>query len=151
MSKLRVKDATLLSLLLLLLIAIIWYAQSASSRCEFSGDRIAPSAFDRVIAARLRNELSQYRLTTKELPQPPTVYSVTVKARTAVIKVARQSLDFPYAAAKQGNDFRYAQVWQRVYANAYHSTGACVRTILIFPGGKPAIQRCWGSEGPVCD
>jgi len=144
---------------LVLLLVTVSCAHAASttdatpSTCDFSTDRLTSSPFDNRVATELKQNLEPYRLTTKQLPQPPIIYAVTVRARTAVINVAKQNPTLPNGAVTtmdQRNDFRYTQVWQRVYDTIYHTRGACVRTMLMIRGDGVAMQRCWGSRGFTC-
>lgn len=123
-----------------------------SSTCEFSSDRTASSPFDNQVATLLSQQLTQYRLTTRYLPHPPKIYDVGVIAHTAILDVDREdpNIEGRRSLVPQANDFRYAQIWQRVYDAAYHTSGACVRMMLIIHGGNAVLQRCWGSEGATC-
>lgn len=142
-----------LALSLLLLGATVSCAHAASSTCDFSHDRLNSTPFDNQLAPQLKRELTRYRLTTKQRPALPVIYGVTVRARTAVIEVDKQNPLLPGGsvnAVPQGNDFRYAQVWQRLYDATYHTRGACVRAMLLVRGGNVQMQRCWGGEGATC-
>jgi len=122
--------------------------------CKFPSGPLNPSAFDRKVSARLNEELARYRQTSKELPLPGIVYSVTVAGRTARVQIAKWNPSLPgdeTTAMPQANDFRYAQVWQRVYDETHNTNGACVRMVLSIVGDNQTIeQHCWSSSGPSC-
>jgi hypothetical protein len=125
----------------------------SAESCDFSHDGTSPTAFDRDVSARLSEELARYRQTNRSLPQPGAVYSVAVIGRTARVQIAKWDPRLPVGETtmSQANDFRYAQVWQRVYDRTHNTRGACVRMILSILGGNQNIeQHCWSSEGPNC-
>ena len=121
--------------------------------CDFSSDRTVSSPFDSQVATLLKLQLTQYRLTTKQLPRLPKIYSVKVRARTAVLDVDKQDQTLPggwMSVVPQANDFRYAAEWQRLYDTTYHTSGTCVRMMLMIRGGNAVSQWCWNDHGATC-